>query len=74
MNCKFDKEGIFHEDDAPIQPLIKKTIKDLQINSEQFKPGPAGETISRAKDELIDCHAYQAQAQGSGVCRNRPFS
>ena len=26
MNCKFDKEGIFHEDDAPIQPLIKKTI------------------------------------------------
>jgi len=43
--------------------LIKKIIKDLQINPEQFKPGPAGEMISRAKDELIDCKTYQAQAQ-----------
>jgi len=43
--------------------LIKKIIKDLQINQEQFKPSPVSEMISRAKDELIDCQAYQTQAQ-----------
>ena len=43
--------------------LIKKIIKDLQINPEQFKPKSANETISRAKDELIDCQTYQEQAQ-----------
>jgi len=50
-------------DGADQLSLIKKVIKDQQINTEQFKPGLAHETISRAKDELIDCQAYQAQAQ-----------
>ncbi|GAI94807.1 unnamed protein product, partial [marine sediment metagenome] len=43
--------------------LIKKLIKELEINPEQFKPKSASETISRAKDELIDCQAYQSKAQ-----------
>jgi len=43
--------------------LIKKIIKELQINPEQFKPKSAGEMISRAKDELIDSQTYQTQAQ-----------
>ncbi len=43
--------------------LIKKIINDLQISPEQFKPGAVREAISRAKDELIDCQAYQEQAQ-----------
>ncbi len=50
-------------DRADQDSLIKKIIKELQINPEQFKPGSAKEAISRAKDELIDVQTYQEQAQ-----------
>jgi DNA helicase-2/ATP-dependent DNA helicase PcrA len=43
--------------------LVKQILKDLQINPDQFKPSTVRETISRAKDELIDWSAYQAQAR-----------
>jgi len=50
-------------DEADQISLIKQIIKELQISPEQFKPATVKEIISRAKDELIDCQAYQAQAQ-----------
>jgi len=50
-------------DEADQLSLIKQIIKELQINPDQFKPGTIREAISRAKDELIDCQAYQEQAQ-----------
>jgi len=43
--------------------LIKQTLKELQINPEQFKPGIVREVISKAKDELIDYQTYQKQSQ-----------
>jgi len=42
--------------------LVKQTLNDLQINPEQFKPSAVRETISRAKDELINWQTYQEQA------------
>ena len=43
--------------------LIRQILKELEINPNQFKPHLVKETISRAKDELIDASAYQSQAQ-----------
>ncbi len=43
--------------------LIKQTLKELQINPEQFKPGIVREVISKAKDELIDYQTYKKQSQ-----------
>ena len=43
--------------------LIKQTFKNLQINSEQFKPEIVQKTISQAKDEMIDSQTYQEQAK-----------
>ncbi len=50
-------------DEADQLSLIKQTLKNLQINPDQFKPTTVREAISRAKDELIDWQAYQNQAQ-----------
>ncbi|MFH1461230.1 MAG: UvrD-helicase domain-containing protein [Patescibacteria group bacterium] len=50
-------------DDADQLSLIKQTLKNLQISPDQFKPGAVRETISRAKDELIDWQNYQEQAR-----------
>jgi len=50
-------------DESDQLALVKQTLKDLQINPDQFKPATVRETISRAKDELIDWAAYQDQAQ-----------
>ncbi|MBL7154938.1 MAG: UvrD-helicase domain-containing protein [Candidatus Portnoybacteria bacterium] len=58
----YQKNFIIYDETDQLS-LVKKIIKDLQINPEQFKPRSAGEMISRAKDELIDCQTYQAQAQ-----------
>jgi DNA helicase-2/ATP-dependent DNA helicase PcrA len=59
---KYRKNFIIYDENDRLA-LFKKIIKDLQINPEQFKPGSVQETISRAKDELIDWPTYQAQAQ-----------
>jgi DNA helicase-2/ATP-dependent DNA helicase PcrA len=58
----YQKNFIIYDQTDQIS-LIKKIIKDLQINPEQFKPRLVWETISRAKDELIDSQIYQEQAQ-----------
>jgi DNA helicase-2/ATP-dependent DNA helicase PcrA len=59
---KYRKNFIIYDENDRLA-LFKKIIKDLQINPEQFKPGSVQETISRAKDELIDWPTYQVQAQ-----------
>jgi len=43
--------------------LIKQTFKNLQINTEQFKPEIVQKTISQAKDEMITWQSYQEQAK-----------
>jgi len=58
---KYRKNFIIY-DTADQISLLKKIFKDLSISSDQFKPGLAQETISRAKDELLDPAAYQEQA------------
>jgi len=50
-------------DSADQISLIKRLIKNLEIDPEQFKPSSVQEAISKAKDELIDTKSYQAQAQ-----------
>ena len=50
-------------DQADQLSLIKRILKELEISPEQFKPNTVQETISQAKDELIDVQAYQEQAQ-----------
>ncbi|MBU2068150.1 UvrD-helicase domain-containing protein [Patescibacteria group bacterium] len=57
------KKNFVIYDQADQLSLIKKTIKDLEINTDQFKPNIAHTTISSAKDELIDVQAYQEQAR-----------
>ncbi|MBU1292425.1 UvrD-helicase domain-containing protein [Patescibacteria group bacterium] len=49
-------------DDTDQLALIKQITKNLQISPDQFKPNTIKETISRAKDELIDWSIYQEQA------------
>tara|TARA_Y100000031_G_scaffold92762_1_gene101877 strand:+ start:1512 stop:3395 length:1884 start_codon:yes stop_codon:yes gene_type:complete len=43
--------------------LIKKTLKELKISTDQFKPNIVNAMISRAKDELIDVKKYTSQTQ-----------
>ncbi len=50
-------------DEADRLSLIKKIINDLAVNTDQFKPSTLQNTISRAKDELIDPGSYQEQAK-----------
>jgi len=57
------KKNFVIYDQADQLSLIKKTIKDLEINTDQFKPNIVQATISRAKDELIDVQSYQEQAR-----------
>ncbi|MFH1938175.1 MAG: UvrD-helicase domain-containing protein [Patescibacteria group bacterium] len=61
-NTNYKKNFVIY-DQADQLSLIKKTIKDLEINTDQFKPNIAHTTISSAKDELIDVQAYQEQAR-----------
>lgn len=49
-------------DSADQLALIKQITKNLQISPDQFKPTTIKETISRAKDELINWTVYQDQA------------
>jgi DNA helicase II / ATP-dependent DNA helicase PcrA len=58
---KYKQNFVIYDEDDRLS-LIKQTLKELQINPEQFKPGVVKETISRAKDELIDYQAYQEQS------------
>jgi len=60
--ANYQKNFIIYDETDQLS-LIKKIIRELQINPDQFKPATARETISRAKDELIDCRIYQEQAR-----------
>jgi len=57
------KKNFVIYDQADQLSLIKKTIKDLGISTDQFKPNIVHTTISRAKDELINVQSYQEQAR-----------
>ena len=50
-------------DTADQLSLIKKAIKDLEIDPAQFKPAAVQTAISRAKDELIDANSYAEQSR-----------
>lgn len=43
--------------------LVKRILKELNINTDQFKSNAVHTAISRAKDELIDVKNYTDQAQ-----------
>ena len=60
--AKYEKNFVIYDETDQLS-LVKRTIKELQINPEQFKPGSVRENISRAKDELIDWPTYQEKAR-----------
>lgn len=50
-------------DEADQLSLIKKLIKELQIDKEQFKPAVASSKISSLKNELIDWQGFKQSAE-----------
>lgn len=50
-------------DDKDSLNLIKKCFKELNISEDQFNPSSIQNTISTAKNELIDENQYAAEAQ-----------
>lgn len=52
---------IYDEDDR--QGLIKQTMKELSISSDQIKPRAVSAAISNAKNDLIDPEAYALNAR-----------
>ncbi len=46
------------------QSLVKKTMKELNVDSTQFRPQSILGAISRAKNELIDAKMFQAAVGG----------
>ncbi|HAI74082.1 MAG TPA: ATP-dependent DNA helicase PcrA [Candidatus Moranbacteria bacterium] len=62
---KLDFSSNFNIFDAQDQQsLIKKTMKELNIDTTQFRPQSILGTISKAKNELIDAQAFQKSAGG----------
>jgi len=62
LDKNYKKNFIIYDSTDQIS-LIKRLIKNLEIDPEQFKPSSIQETISKAKDELINAKSYQEQAQ-----------
>ncbi len=66
LRFEIDKAGykksfnIFDAQDQ--QALIKKTMKEMEINPDQFKPSAILGAISKAKNELIDSETFSAEA------------
>ncbi len=56
------KFNIFDTQDQEM--LMKKIMKELEINIDQFKPKAMLGTISRAKNELIDAEDFHKQVGG----------
>ncbi len=54
--------NIFDDQDQLV--LIKRVIKELQINPEQFKPKTMLGAISKAKNELTNTETFTSQANG----------
>lgn len=51
-------------DDQDQSGLIKKTIKELQLNPDQIKPNAVLGAISKAKNELIDMETFSQNIGG----------
>ncbi|KKQ60239.1 MAG: ATP-dependent DNA helicase pcrA [Parcubacteria group bacterium GW2011_GWC1_38_22] len=51
-------------DDQDQQVLIKKVLKELEIDAQQFAPRAILGTISKAKNELMGPHQFAQQANG----------
>jgi DNA helicase-2/ATP-dependent DNA helicase PcrA len=49
-------------DDQDQKTLIKNIFSELEINKDQFEPGGIMNAISRAKNSLIDEHAFESQS------------
>ncbi len=52
------KRGFVVYDDADAKSLIKKIMRDLNIDTERFRPDRVYDAISRAKDDLLDLPAF----------------
>ena len=52
---------IYDQDDQ--QKIIRKILKDLELDSQQFKPASVLSTISSAKNQLLSFEDFQNQAQ-----------
>ena len=51
-------------DDQDQSSLMKKVVKKLEINMEQFNPKIFSHAISKAKNELVDADLFKEQAGG----------
>lgn len=51
-------------DDQDQLALLKRIVKELGIDSDQFNPRAFREVISKSKNDLIDAHEFAAQANG----------
>ncbi|EKE16025.1 MAG: hypothetical protein ACD_11C00054G0015 [uncultured bacterium] len=62
---KMGYKSSFHIiDDQDQQSMIKKIMKELEINTDQFKPRAFLAAISNAKNEMIDAQIFSEQASG----------
>ena len=58
-------EKTFHIiDDQDQLGLLKKVVKELGIDTDQFNPKAFKEAIGRAKNEMIDADLFKSQANG----------
>jgi len=57
------KKNFVIYDRADQLSLVKRSIQELNISAEQFKPNMILSVISRAKDELINADSYEKQAR-----------
>ena len=58
-------EKTFHIiDDQDQLGLVKRIVKELGIDTDQFNPKAFREAIGRAKNEMIDADLFKAQANG----------
>lgn len=57
----YEKQFTIYDSNDQIT-LIKKIIKNLEISTDQFNPRVVQSTISKAKNELINCKEYENEA------------
>jgi len=57
------KKNFVIYDRADQLSLVKRSIQELNVSTEQFKPNMILSIISRAKDELISADSYESQAK-----------
>ena len=62
LKTEYNKNFVIYDESDQLS-LIKKTIKELQIDKEQFKPAIISSKISSLKNELIDPLTSSRQAE-----------